>query len=547
VETEDKDTPLPIAGKPFNRESANSLRYSFDLKGWFHRNRSSTRVAFALQTVARLISTGLSLLWTPLLLHAMDVGPYGLFLSFQGVATLGGLGDLGMGGAIALNAGRFLGRGDERGLLQFLKVGRTVFCTLAAVVGLGFLLSSPWLPTLLRFSETPTSGSLPLLFAIGAPVIAFAILGSYFANLNYALLNLTWPIVPTLLIGQAGILTHWLLARNQQPLPIQYLAYVISGGATCLVSWILLQTSHPRFATLSIGRVDWAAVRVLLGQSGWVYLISVGSFVYSTTDRLLINAFFGPEAVPRYQLNYKVCELALFLIIAASFVSMPKLTQWLASVDLHLQQRARLEAARLNRIICFLGGSAAVIYLGLNDEFIRIWLGAELQAPLLWQIAFAMNLAITAGTSVALDLSVRLDQRGLRFGGQLVAVVAALNLILSFIALLVWRSALGVALATVAVQWLQTFALGNYVCSRLQLSNRAWLLRSCVFPILAASAAGALRFYCQPLSGTTWFLYGAGALALIVGLALVNGINRAMLREEWQMLTGRGLKPLATD
>src|SRR6202008_436395 len=115
-----------------------------------------------------LTTSALTLFWTPLLLGAMGKPLNGLFLSFQSVAQLGGLGDLGMGGAVAIKAGQCLGENKPEALQNFLASARTVFLLLGLMVSGSVLLLSPGLPHWLHFRAEEGAGPLPWLFAIGS-------------------------------------------------------------------------------------------------------------------------------------------------------------------------------------------------------------------------------------------------------------------------------------------------------------------------------------------------------------------------------------------
>ncbi len=110
---------------------------------WLRDIRNSSRLAYLLIMGSRVLSSAMNLLWIRLLLGAMGVPLNGLFLTFQSVAQLGGLGDLGLGGAVGVQAGQYLGQGRQAELRKFLAAARTVFLLLALIIGGGFLLLSP--------------------------------------------------------------------------------------------------------------------------------------------------------------------------------------------------------------------------------------------------------------------------------------------------------------------------------------------------------------------------------------------------------------------
>ena len=116
--------------------------------------------------------------------------------------------------------------------------------------------------------------------------------------------------------------------------------------------------------------------------------------------------------------------------MSASLVSMPKIARWMASPLPVERERAVLESMRLNKFQTFLGCTAALVYLAVNDTFIRYWLGPELQVPLLWQAAFAAHLSVSAAGYVGFDLASRCTEKGVRVGGMI--VISSVLLRISF-------------------------------------------------------------------------------------------------------------------
>ncbi len=84
----------------------------------------------------RIFSSFMAVICIRLLVGAMGHKMNSLFLAFQNVLSFGGLGDLGMGGAVGIRTGQYLGAGKEKEaeLQRFLAAARTVFLLLALVV-----------------------------------------------------------------------------------------------------------------------------------------------------------------------------------------------------------------------------------------------------------------------------------------------------------------------------------------------------------------------------------------------------------------------------
>lgn len=454
---------------------------------WFRDQRSSTRLSFLLQIICRIGFSLFSFIWTPLLLGSMGKSLNGLFLNFQKITTLGGLGDLGMGAVVNIRTSRLLGQGKEPELRSFLANARGIYFTMALLSAFVFCGVSPYLLQVLKFTGDQQVGSLTLLALVGGAAIAFVILNSYINNLNYGCGNTAWPVVPTFILLQLAVLGHWLLARQHSPLWAQYTPYVVAAFLIHGTGWFYAKISFPSLANvwpLNFNRKDSAN---LLGTSFWAYLNVVGTGIWYTTDMLLITARFGPQVIPAYQYNYKLCEIALFFVVSANQMSMPKITQWLVSSEAATRERGVKELLRVNQFQTFLGCCAALIYLNVNNWFMGLWLGKDFLVPLLWQGTFAAMLAVTAAGEMGAELAPRCCEKGIRYNGVACLLAALLNFCLALTAI-ISSSFLGmnisifaISLAMVVVLSALHLTLGRFTARQLKISwwkltVKNWLL-----------------------------------------------------------------------
>ena len=508
------------------------------ITSWLRRNRTSVRMAFVLRMIAMALGSLFSLLWTRLLLRTMGDPLYGLFQNFQALSRLGGLGDLGLSGALAWKAGLMLGSGDEAGLQKLLASARSLFLFLAIALAALFLALSPWLPRWLNFEGVPGAGSMTWLFVYGAVTMAVAILGGYLASLNYAHGTVTWPILPTLVLAQIlAPFFHWQLALIHAPLWAQNLPYLGSSALVAVLAWYMLKCSHSwlgNLAPLEYVRVQWKA---LATASWWAYLMTIGSVIYFTTDRLVIGAAMGTAVIPKYQLNYRVCELALTLIVTAAFVSIPKITQWISSPQEAGRQRLLVEVNRLSTFEVVLACGATLGYLAFNNLFIRIWLDKAHQAPLLWQFAFAANLAISAGGNAGLQLSTRAGKNGLKTAGLTYFGAGLLNLGLSILSVKLGSIA-GVAIATDIAQSISLIYLGWVTCRYLGLSAVRWTARCWLLPVALTLVAAALKESFPHDSLVDLGALSACYLVLFLVACRLAGMNWILLRTEFNQVRG---------
>lgn len=501
---------------------------------WLKDQRSSTRLGFVLQTSSRIGFALMALVWTPLLVGVMGKGLNGLFLTFQGITSLGGLGDLGMGGYVNIRTSRLLGQGKEPELCTFLASARAAFLLFAIVVGGGFAIISPGLFGWLKFFDEPAVGMVNPLIAVGVATISLLVLNSYTNNLNYGCSNITWPIMPLFVAGQLAALTHWLLAREGSPLWLQCLPYALSAAAIHLMGWGFVKASHPVLATVRPLNFSRRDLLNLAGQSLWVYLYSIPVIAHIMISRLLINGVFGPEHVPVYAYNNRLAELAMFVITSASLASMPKITQWLASPERAQRERAITELKRLNKFQTLLGAIAVLVYLHVNDSFIRFWLGADFHAPLSWQAAFAGFLGVTAGGLAGFDLAARCSEKGIRVGGSAAACSTICNLLMCGLAVH-WHSILGIALAALLTQSGIVLFLGWYSSRQLGVSWWELSVKNCLLALAMVGVGLASRRLLALQMGLAIPAVMAVNLTALFLAIKVIGLNWQDFRSEWSV------------
>jgi O-antigen/teichoic acid export membrane protein len=507
------------------------------LTRWLLAQRSSPRLAFLMQIGCRALTALCSLVWTPLLLRSMGSSLNGLLLNFQSITSMGGLGDLGMGGLVNIQTSRLLGQGKEGELRKFLASARAFFGIMALLGAVIFLVISPGLLRWQKFGIVPSVGPLAGLYVLGALAIGLLILSSYITNLNYGCGNVVWPVIPVFVIMQLGFLGHWLLARQGVALWVQFLPYQTGALLIFLLGWVWIRTSHPSLGTVRPLTVEWKQLVVLAGKSFWVYLYVLSGSIYTMVSSLLITPKFGPELLVTYRYNTRLCELALFVVNSACIASLPKITQWLASPEAGTRERAVREAERLNKFQTLMSCSAAMVYLAVNDWFIGVWLGPSFQAPLSWQAAFAANLAMSGAGQLGFDLAGRCCDQGIRVGGITVALTSVLNLGLSLVAIS-FGSVFGLALAGVISLSVAQLTLGWYSCRKIRMSWWRISLRNWLLALAVIALAVTMRFLVPVHSVFAMVVNALVFLATTLLVGFLLGIRIADVRDEFAILRG---------
>lgn len=508
---------------------------------WFRENRQSPRAAFALRAVCMGLNALLGICWTRWLLRSFGQTNYGIYMSFLGFLGLACVGEFGMGGAVAVRTTQLLASGELEELQRFHGMARRLFLQLSLLITGGALALSPWLPRWLGFTSSPSAGSMSALFLVGAASIGIAIYVSYLNNATYAVGSVMWPILPAFLLGQGTVAVQWAMASLRQPLWMVQLAVVVLSLAGLIASLLIYRHSHAIFAAPSPAL---PITRPRLGELAvttfWSYLFGLASLVYTFTDRLIVNAFLGPESVPVLLLNAKLCELATNLIITASAVAMPALVMRLLQPGETERAGAQSAAWRLGRIQGLLGVAAALGYLWINDWFVLHMYGRPILAPAALEEALAASLLLGANLDVYVQLSGRLNQAGLRLTAIMVAGSALLNLAFSLLAAgwLHWLP--GVAWATCLAQAGLLIVLGSYLQRRQSLfEKQRVVLVGFLWPLLFLGLGAAVRRWLISGSLISMLEIGAAYLGLVLLYVSVVGPGWRDLREEAALVLRR--------
>jgi O-antigen/teichoic acid export membrane protein len=506
-------------------------------KSWLLAQRASSRIALILKLSTMAASSVLSLVWGRVFVHLLGRDVYGLFISFQGVLRMATVGDFGITGALGIRTSQMLGKGESDRLVNFLASARTLYLLMAFSISLILVVLSPWLPAWLGFKEVAGAGQLTLLFAVGGALVLASFTDSYFQSLNSGCGSMMWPILPAFLVGQITLAGQWLLARHGLPLWALVGVNIVTMLAQAYCSWTLLRMSFPRLAGLLGLKCDFAQWRDLLHTSGLVTFAVLGGFIFTMTDRLLVNAGFGAGAVTPYYFNYKPVEMALSVVLAASYMVLSKLNIWVAAGSAESLARARAALERLNLFQVLAGTACALAYLALNNTFIALWVGPDFQQPIFLQWAFALTLVVTTAGDAGVQAAFVLGRPGLRRACFATALTGVLNFGLSFAAMRCgWLA--GIAYATVIAQSALSLFLGYYICRQLQLSFARWFRRAWLWPVLAVSLLAALQYKVGSTDRTGILaLLGTGIL-LMVWLAFAAGLTRELIREELKIVRG---------
>lgn len=498
---------------------------------WLLRYRTSSRIALILKAATTILGAVLSLGWQRWLLEVMKDDLFGKWKTFQNLVSLGGVGDFGISGGMAIRVMHYLAGEQDEKCQRFLANARGVFLGISSAFLVAAVCFCPWLPGWLGMDESASSGSMQILFLTAGLGVALMLLGGYVQALNYIYGSVVWPIIPSFIFTQVGFAAQLFLAKMGAPLWEQYAVYITLSVISLILFWNLLRISHPWLGNIRPIRFDFGELRNLLSTSFWMYLISVGNYLYVNTDRVLIGKHFSFSTVTPYTNNYRLCELAITLIATASYVGIPAILKRLLSASPDDRTIGLSAVKRLQKFQIFAACLVAGCYLFFNEIFMRVWLGEKYIVSVGLQLAFGLNLAVIIGGDLGVQVLTRINDRGVRIVGLAVAGAALINLGLAFAAMHL-GSITGIAISTAIAQSLSSLVISWFACPHLGISWKSWNLQSLVLPVLFMLAAGFVRNLIAPNSITHFLTLGLILTGFCLALAFSIRLGWSDLKDE---------------
>jgi O-antigen/teichoic acid export membrane protein len=321
----------------------------------------------------QVMTLGIGLVSTPLLLRWLGDARYGAFRAASDWAGYVNLLELGVGGALLALLAKAVGQGDQEeirltlatGLRTYLQIGLGMFLV---GVGLGWFITDLVQVKGSLAIELQKGYWLGLLSLSWFPLVPYRLLAdasqrSYFAN--------AFLIVQSLLITSMALLFAW----AGFGIPGQYLA-VLTGGIFFQLSmcWDGLRR-YPDVVELITDRQDQGDVERQLWQLNWpTLLLNLSGQIGLLTDNIVISYTLGPATVVPFFITQRLAMLAQAQIQGIGNAT------WAALADLHAKgehQKFNTRLIELTRLIAVMGLAFMVAIAAYNPYFVKFWVGQD--------------------------------------------------------------------------------------------------------------------------------------------------------------------------
>lgn len=328
---------------------------------------------FATGLLLQIMSLGIGLVSTPLLLGWLGDERFGAFRAASDWMGYLGLLELGIGGSLLAVLAKAFGVGDRAQIYLTLATGIRVYLQImvvmaVAAVGLGIFITDLVPVEGVLVGELQTGYWLGFLGIILIPLSPFRHLAdasqrSYFTH--------TFLMCQSLLITASGLL----LARTGFGIPGQYLAVLLGNISFQLLLCADGLRRYPEVFRALSDRLSQLAIKKQLWQLNWPTLaLNLSGQLSLFTDNIIISYNLGPTTVVPFVVTQRLAAIAQGQILGISNAT------WAAFADLYAKGESQKFNARLielTRLVAVMGVALMVAIAAYNRYFIQLWVGVD--------------------------------------------------------------------------------------------------------------------------------------------------------------------------
>lgn len=433
--------------------------------------------------------------------QALGAGAIGSYFLFQTVVGLVGIpGDLGISATA------------EQQLSSSEPPGEVISTTV--LVKAGLLL--PWLLGLLAAGPyveqyIGVEGILPFALA--------GLVAGQVQNLSLRLLSGQLRVEQTALLKVAGRFSWAVVGAG----------LVVAGwGATAVIAAhvvgnVVTALGAVARLDLTLDRPRLRRARSLLSFGRYVFIGSVGGFVYSWMDVALLRLFVPPSLIGAYELAWRVASLSMMLTQAIRRALFPQISSWYADGDLDEIEAAFRRWLQMPLYLTIPAFAGAVV-LGKDVLGTLFGTGVVVAYPVL--VVFMVEKVLRSVHMILSPSLFAMDQPELAYRGSIASVVANLGLNLLLIPVF---GLVGAAVATTLSSVVSVVVNAAYVSRFVQIQP-PW--HRIGWSALSAAAMAVCVALVRPSLPAGWprVLLGVGTgVAVFLGLLLVRSDIRMEL------------------
>lgn len=335
--------------------------------------RESARRYLVILYIGFACSTLRTIVLTPLFLSYINPRLYGAWLATGDVIAALGLLEFGMGRVLVQKIAAALGRNDHEGMSALIGTGACIYAVMSLLPLIVGLAAAPFLPNFVQI-HGHEARTLSIAFIIAAAAASLMLSANAVAAVLLGLqAQVTVGIIGVLGLA-AGIAATVGLLLTGHGLNSIPLGSVVQGIVGCVggitVAALAVRRRLPEFRL----RVSRPLVSALLRDTGVLFVGSALFTIVARSQNPLIAHLYDPGLCNVYTFTFLIQTTLAGLVVYVSHALIPGLAHLVAESG---ERRAGEIVSSLIKVSLMFSGLLMGGVFFLNEEFVRLWVGAE--------------------------------------------------------------------------------------------------------------------------------------------------------------------------
>lgn len=414
--------------------------------------KSQLKSGAILSYISMILTSGISILYTPIMLSLLGQSEYGLYNISNSIIGYLGVLDFGLGNAVVRYTAKYRTLNDKDGeenLQGMFIVIYSILAIIILVVGGMLVMHSD-----LLFSSKLTSVELDRMKVIMVIMIFNLAISFPFGVFGGIITAHEHFIFPKIIAIIRAILNPMVM------LPLLFIGYGSIGMATAttVVNIVFIGVNiYYCFKVLKIKikfkKLEFRILKEISGYSFFIFLNIIVDKIYWSTDQFILGAVSGTVAVAIYSIGSTLNAYYMNFSTAISGVFLPKVTKMITrNVDDEELTSLFIKAGRVQYIVMAFILSGFFIF---GKEFIYIWAGEGYAEA--YYIALIVMIPLTIPLIQNIGITILQAKNMHKFRSNVYIVIAVINVILS-IPLAKILGGIGAALSTAV-----SMVIGNII------------------------------------------------------------------------------------
>lgn len=450
------------------------------------------------------------------MMYYMGDGYLGLNSLFGSVLWVLNLAELGVGAAMVYSMYQPIIDGDKEQICALLKLYRTYYRVIGAVIAVVGGILTPFIPHLVK-GEVPEGVSIYVVYLLNlfCTCMTYWLL-AYKNSLLTAHQRNDVASKVTLATNTFQYAAQLFVIIKVGDYYIYLIVQIFTQIVTNLVTAYYANKMYPDYKP--VGTMAKETVQKINGRIKDLFTMKLGMVIVSSADSIVISAFLGLSALAIYQ-NYYYILTAVMGIMKVVFVSV---TAGIGnSILVETKEKNYADLKKLSFIVAWLAGFCSAALLCLYQPFMRLWAGEKRMLSLSVVVCFVIYFFVDQVNQILITYK---DAAGIWHEDRFRPIVTALvNLVLNIILVQV-IGIYGVILSTVisvvvvGMPWI----LHNLFSTLFKRSMMEYVREILYYSFVTVAVCAATYYICHfiPDKGIAWMVV-KGIAAFVVSNLLM--------------------------